>query len=696
MDFKSVEVKKLVEFAYYLHESGMRVYCKYDLDKSTEDLGFIPIVEEGISGTPIKKLDNGAVCGNIVKEFGHSSAIPSLILDVIIGKHIERGFIYDMAIRFHLEGSLSNEYLSSRHMNILMLKPDLSDCPQEDFPIMRGKEKKGFFDFDNGIPPLVIDGGVGDFDDDNVFDNIDVLKKMEIFVRAMEVVGFRIEDVIALLGGEKNAEEVFMAVAPLEIAKRRIVYWNQRKYTFLGNVLSSIVPLDAEVSADIGTSLDELPFPFEGPAIIDAFLVDTYGIDFGENARGHKLVNVNSKKYAIYRAKLKNAIIEEAIDLEKVDASDTEFGHQVVINVDRSIGNLSYTDFSYAVDEKGNRFATDEYGRLKENETENPISGAAEPEPITKKDMDILVDASDYSMALEGFDNGADGIGLIRIEDMLKINGIPIYTPIFTTKEEEKRKDVIDRCGDILHEKANKMLSAANGKRVVFRLLDAKLGEVLTENQIYNYFLSETELRGDAALCKYPEVLELQTRAILEAALKTGAEVDILVPINSDICNINTVKNTFKKVALEIGWQKYRIGAMIEYVWFANRADYVSSRADFISFGLNDLTESVTGLKRASRDECFAILDERVKSLIRESVYRARIANPDIEIGFCGLHTSFANNLEFFEEVGADYITCSANFIPTAKRLLLSKTSKREGEKGTCISLKKLKNNEIK
>lgn len=669
MDYHSVEVKKLIELAYHLHEGDMQCYFKYDLDKREDGVEFVPLFEDGFIGHPLKKLDNGVVCGYIHKEFGHSSAIPSTILDVVIGKFIEQGFIYDMAMRLHLKGSLSNEDISERDLYILMLKPDLTDCTQEEFPIIRGKKRKNFLDFDRNMPELAIDGGYGDFIDDNAFDNMDEAKKLEIFTKVMGTLGFRREAVIALLKGEMNAEEVFMEVAPPELASKRVLYWNQRKYTFSNNVLVNIMPLDVEVGADIGASLDDLPFPFSEAAIIDASLVNTYGIDFGENARRHRLINVNSNPQAIYRAKLKNAVIDEPIDLSIVDATGTEFGHHIIINIDKAIGNLAYTDFLYAVDEKGKRFNIDCYGRLSSEIQNSPTP--LQNESI-KDSIKVLVDASDYESAIEGFNNGADGIGLVRIEDVLKVNGIPVYKTIYITNDDTQRREVIEQCGTILKEEAKKILSLVEGKRVVFRLLDAKLGELLTEEQIYWHFFSKQELRGDLALCKYPEFLETQARSILESALETKNAVDILVPLNHSIDSIREVREAFKKVADEIGYYDFRIGAMVEYVFFANRLDYITEKADFIAIGLNDLTEDVTKLSRTSRDKCFALLDDRVKEILRECFYRARIANPDISIGLCGLHTNFAENLEFFRELQVNHITCNASFIPTAKRLLSS------------------------
>lgn len=678
MDFYSAEVKKLVEFAYYLHEKDMINYCKYDSTNSDDGIEFVPMVEDDFIGHPTKKLDGGIVCGYIFKEYGHSSAIPSLILDVVVGTYIEQGFIYDTAMRLHLEGSLSNKDISERTLYFLMLKPDLSNCTQAEFPIIRGKKKKGFFDFDRNIPALVIDGGYDDFFEDNVFLKMEDADKLKVFTKIMETLGFRRDNIIALLEGRMKAEDVFMAVAPPELAYKRVLFWNRRKYTFNGNVLVGIVPLDVEVNADIGAPLDELPFPFTKAAIIDASLVNTYGINFGENTRRHKLINVNSNRWAICYADLVNAVIEEPIDLSKVDATHTKFGHQIVINLDKSIGSLHYTEFTYAEDKEGKNFNVDEYGRLILDKSEHYDIATVEHRESTKKDIKVFAVASNCEAAVEGFDNGADGIGLVRIEDMLTKNGVPIYKTIFITDDEESRKETIELCSRILREEAQRILSITKGKRVVFRLLDAKLGEFLSEEQINRNFYCDCELRGYTALCKYPEFLEAQVRVLLEETHHAGNDIDILVPINHDINAIKDVKKVIKRVGEEIGYHNFRIGAMVEYVWFANRMDCIADMADFIAIGLNDLTEDITGLSRSSHDKCFALLDERVKEIVKEGIYRAKLTKPEISIGLCGLHTNFAENLEFFRQIQIDYITCNPNFISTAKRLLSETTIETE------------------
>lgn len=686
MDFNSVEIKKLIEYAYYLHKNEMEYYCKYDNGKRSDGVQYVPICEDNITGYPTKKLEGGIVCGYYTKEYGHSSAIPSLTLDVVIGTYIENGFIYDTAIRLHLDGSLSNKTLDERKLYYLLYKVDLEGCMQEEFPIIRGGKKHSIFGYDDNIPRLVIWGGYGDFgDNDNVFDQKSDNEKQELFIKVMVTLGFRKEDIIALLNGQMTAEDVFKNVAPENIVHTKVLYWNCRKYTFEDNTLIDIMPMDIEVSADIGQCLDDIPFPFNGPAIIDAALVNTYAVDFGENAKGHRLINVNSKKYSIYEANLTNAIIDEVIDLAKVDATETKFGHQVIANLDSAIGDLSRTRFSYAVDTQNQRFAVDCYGfLLSAGKRDSAIA-------LSQNRVAVLSEASSYEAAVQGLNNGAQGIGLVRTEDMLRINGKAIYENIFITKDEDERNKLINLCYEILKEKMTQILCAARGKKVVFRLLDAKLGEILPQEQIDTYFYSEQDLRGSAALFKYPAVLESQVRAILTSALKAKAKAYVLVPMNDSPYIIKNVREVFQKVSAELGYYDYEIGAMIEYVWFANRANIIAKDADFISFGLNDLTESVTGLPRKSNDKCFAILDERVKRLIKESIYRAHLVKPDIPIGFCGLHTNFAENLPFFKELGESYITCNSEFVSFAQNFLSEDISKADEYSKLCLVLRKIR-----
>ncbi len=695
MDFKSTEVKKLIELAYFLHEKDMEVYWKYDNNPKCPEVELVPKVEDGIMGHPIKKLETGTVEGYYQKNYGHSSAIPTLILDVVKGEYIENGFIYDKALRFELDGSLNNESIEERELCILMLKPNLTGCAEADFPIIRGKKKKGFFDYNENIPELEIDGVYDDFLDVNVFDNMKDEEKLQIFLEIMETLGFKKEDVLELLRGVKTADEIFESVAPPDIAKKRVLYYNQRKYTFDGNTLVEVKPMDIDVTADIGISLDELPFPFFGPAIIDASLVNTYGIDFGENARGHKLININSNPKSINFAKLKNAIIDEVIDLTKVEAYKTEFGHHVIANIDNAIGNLRYTELLYAESPEGRIFCTDEYGILKVDDDGNLKKENLEKTPSVKKNIEVLVDASSGKTVEEGFLNGAEGIGLVRTEDMLIINGTPLYKPIFITTDEDERNKIIEECARVEREKLQSILKISNGKRVVIRLLDAKLGDILTKEQIYSHFYSNQELRGDAALMKYPKFLEMQARVILEASKKYDNPVDIIVPMNYNIRSISSVREIFQKVAEEINYNNFRIGAMVEYVWFLNRINYVAHYADFISIGLNDLTEDVMGLSRNSHHQCFAILDDIIKKALKNGIYKLKLLNPNISIGFCGMHTNFIENLDFFQDIGADSITCIPTFIPTAKRLLGNDEIKKEQQIRLCRVLNRIKDSKL-
>lgn len=159
----------------------------------------------------------------------------------------------------------------------------------------------------------------------------------------------------------------------------------------------------------------------------------------------------------------------------------------------------------------------------------------------------------------------------------------------------------------------------------------------------------------------------MQTKAILEAASENNTSVDILIPMITKENQFFQIKNIIDKIAKDYKFTNYQIGAMIENAAMANDVDVIAPYADFISFGTNDLTESVTGLSRHSGKEDFIILNAKVKDIIKESIYRARIANPNISIGFCGEHSSQLDNIEFMKSIGADYISCISSFVPTAK-----------------------------
>ncbi|MGR4000422.1 MAG: pyruvate, phosphate dikinase, partial [Alphaproteobacteria bacterium] len=194
--------------------------------------------------------------------------------------------------------------------------------------------------------------------------------------------------------------------------------------------------------------------------------------------------------------------------------------------------------------------------------------------------------------------------------------------------------------------------------------------------------------RGCRLAMTYPEIYEMQLRAIFEAAneiQKEGGRVspEIMVPLVSFAGELARIRGMAEKVAHEIAPEVgYLIGTMIELPRAALRAGELAKLGDFFSFGTNDLTQTALGLSRDDagaflptyegegiiEHDPFATLDQSgVGELVRLGVERGRAANPDLKIGICGEHGGDPASIEFFAEAGLDYVSCSPFRLPIAR-----------------------------
>ncbi|WP_376796275.1 pyruvate, phosphate dikinase [Thermogemmatispora sp.] len=224
-------------------------------------------------------------------------------------------------------------------------------------------------------------------------------------------------------------------------------------------------------------------------------------------------------------------------------------------------------------------------------------------------------------------------------------------------------------------------------------------------------------LRGCRLGLLFPEITIMQTRAILEAALevarKTGKkpQVKIMIPLVGHVNELREVRRQLEAVAKEITAEagsavEYKFGTMIELPRAALTADQIATVADFFSFGTNDLTQTTFGFSRDDAEGKFLMkyvdgldapgLPEKVKilpvnpfqtldrdgvgQLVRMAAEKGRAANPQIELGICGEHGGDPSSIEFFHEVGLDYVSCSPFRVPVARlaaaQAALSKTEK--------------------
>ena len=191
----------------------------------------------------------------------------------------------------------------------------------------------------------------------------------------------------------------------------------------------------------------------------------------------------------------------------------------------------------------------------------------------------------------------------------------------------------------------------------------------------------------------YPEIYELQSRAIFEAAVTVSQEIDecvipeIMVPLVSTKKEFEILRELVLKVGSEVeevsGFSlQYLVGTMIELPRAALRAGEIAELADFFSFGTNDLTQTTYGL---SRDDSGMFLDPYIRNgvfvkdpfvtidsdgggeLIEMAVQRGRLSKMDIKLGICGEHGGDPDSVDFFMTAGLDYVSCSPYRVPIAR-----------------------------
>ncbi len=310
---------------------------------------------------------------------------------------------------------------------------------------------------------------------------------------------------------------------------------------------------------------------------------------------------------------------------------------------------------------------------------------------------------------------GAQGIGLARTEHMFfDANRIADMRAMILADDEAGRRKALARLLPYQKQDFKDLFKIMNGLPVTIRLLDPplheflphtdpemqeladKLGKTLAEVKARANALHELNPmlghRGCRLPITYPEIAEMQARAILEAAIESEAEgikviPEIEVPLTGSKKELDIVKaiidTTAEKVFAEKGKKiDYIVGTMIELPRAALMAEELAQTAAFFGFGTNDLTQTTLGM---SRDDTGAILEEYrargiyvadpfasidvdgVGKLVKRACVEGRKVNPDIHLGVCGEHGGDPKSIEFFEECGLDYVSCSPFRVPVAR-----------------------------
>ena len=318
--------------------------------------------------------------------------------------------------------------------------------------------------------------------------------------------------------------------------------------------------------------------------------------------------------------------------------------------------------------------------------------------------------------ALQARKFGAEGIGLCRTEHMFfESERIPAIREMIIAKTPEQRKAALDKLLPMQRGDFEGIFKAMEGLPVTIRLLDPPLHEFLPHNDEDIFQLSKEMHvsfadikaavdslaesnpmfghRGCRLAVTYPEIAEMQTRAIIEAAINVSDNgrrsivPEIMIPLVGDEAELRYVKSvvtqTADRVIAERGAKlKYTVGTMIEVPRAALTADRIAAEAEFFSFGTNDLTQMTYGFsrddagnflnsyyeKKIFESDPFARLDTvGVGKLIKMAAELGRQTRPDIKLGICGEHGGDPSSIEFCNEVGLDYVSCSPYRVPIAR-----------------------------
>ena len=323
---------------------------------------------------------------------------------------------------------------------------------------------------------------------------------------------------------------------------------------------------------------------------------------------------------------------------------------------------------------------------------------------------------------------GAYGIGLCRTEHMFFAEDrIMRFREMILAKSTEERVKCLKDLQPVQRKDFHELFKVMAPHPVTIRLLDAPLHEFLPRNEHvfreYCRYLSGKGIQADREDLKerierldefnpmlghrgcrvaitYPEIYEMQVRAILEAAValaKDSVEVspEIMIPLVMDANELHMIRNgkriegkviegiveiakdVFKKEGKSIA---YKVGTMVELPAAALLSGDLARYAEFFSYGTNDLTQTTNGLSRDDINSFFPayteydllpnnpfqVLGKPVKELIEISSSRARLTRPNIKLGLCGEHGADPANIQFCKEAGLQYVSCSAYSVPIA------------------------------
>ena len=329
--------------------------------------------------------------------------------------------------------------------------------------------------------------------------------------------------------------------------------------------------------------------------------------------------------------------------------------------------------------------------------------------------MKVRVNADTPTDARQSLAFGADGIGLCRTEHMFFEEGriVPMREMILAD-DIEGRRSALAKLLPMQRKDFIELFEIMAGAPVTIRLLDpplheflphgeAAIGEVAAAMGVSTARLKRTVAglsefnpmlghRGSRLLVSFPEIAEMQARAIFEAAIEAGRSLrtsvvpEIMVPLVTAKAELDLVKERIAGVARGVEKEEgvkltYSVGTMVELPRACINAGEIGTSADFFSFGTNDLTQTTFGLSRDDagrflseytekgiiRHDPFVTLDPAVGELMWIAVERGRRSHPDLKIGICGEHGGDPETIRFCEDIRLDYVSCSPYRVPVAR-----------------------------
>ena len=332
------------------------------------------------------------------------------------------------------------------------------------------------------------------------------------------------------------------------------------------------------------------------------------------------------------------------------------------------------------------------------------------------RQMEVYANADNPHDAQQGSDFGSEGIGLCRTEHMFfGADRIRAMREMIVARDVESRKKGLAKLLPFQQSDFEGIFEVMGERPVVIRFLDPPLHEFLptaeedikeiaaelgmTAEALHNVIDGLHEFnpmmghRGVRLSVSYPEIAEMQTTAVIKAALavskKTGKKIvpQIMIPLVGEVKELVYVKNfvvaTADALIKEAGSDMtYEVGTMIEIPRAAITADQIAKEADFFSFGTNDLTQMTFGFSRDDagkfldyyyenkiyESDPFAHLDQNgVGVLVKMAAEKGRAANPKLHLGICGEHGGDPTSVEFCHNVGLDYVSCSPFRVPIAR-----------------------------